>query len=220
MEIITTFLATTPMVIFLVPVILILVVLLVVLNKSHTAEVIPQVPVPPVTTTPAPASEGEVVSQEIKPVVEQVVTPEKVPAPVSVVPQAEQAEIKEEVTPEVVVPVEPTPTPVSVPEPTPISVPTPAPVQMPVTEAPIAPTVPPVASWHPQEPVMVVDETPVAPEMHVATPLNQEISPVTEQMPAVSDAISPLAVSKEVVETTPLVQEESSSSITTPSQAI
>lgn len=65
MEFITSFLATTPIALFLVPVVIILVVLLVVLNKSHQVEAVTPVPVPPVTTTPAPPAPQEVVSQVI-----------------------------------------------------------------------------------------------------------------------------------------------------------
>lgn len=77
MEIITSFFRETSLLIFLVPLVLILVVLFIVINKSKTTPIVEQIPVPPVTTTPAPAEPSEVVSQEIPnsavstPVVEQ-----------------------------------------------------------------------------------------------------------------------------------------------------
>lgn len=209
METITTFLATTPMVIFLVPVILILVVLLVVLNKTHPAEVVPEVPVPPVTTTPSPASEGEVVSQEIKPVTEQSVVVEHVSAPEPVVSHGGQQQVQQSAESDVATPV------IAHTDSVPVSAPISSPEM--VVEAQV---VPPVASWHPQESVVSIEESTKVTEMEVTTPLNQEISSVTEQVPIISDTISPQAVATEVIESAPLVQEESSILSTTPPQAV
>lgn len=77
MEFITSFLATTPIALFLLPVVIILVVLLVVLNKSHQVEAVTPVPLAPVTTTPAPALPTEVVSQ----VINNQTAPQSVEAP-------------------------------------------------------------------------------------------------------------------------------------------
>ena len=83
---ITTFFSTTPMALFVVPIILVIVVLvLVVANKTHKTEVITPMPTPPVTTVPQPEVTPVVTPEEIK---APVITPEKeIPmAPVSPTP--------------------------------------------------------------------------------------------------------------------------------------
>jgi hypothetical protein len=185
MESLTSFLATTPVALFLVPVIIILVVLLVVLNKSHKVEVVAQIPVPPVTTTPAPAQPAEVVAQAIIP--PQVVEQESVVSEIAQ-PIATQHVVAED---PVSAPVIETPAPVV--ESTPSWRPAePAPI---VEDIPFVPVVEAVAVTVPEETSLgnVVESVPVVaeviPPQAVATEV-AEVLPVAEaQVSAITEEV-------------------------------
>lgn len=194
MEIITSFFSTTPMAIFLVPVILILIVLLVILNKSHKVEVIAEVAVPPVTTIPAKADGTEVVSQVIPSVT--IPTPPASPSVETVVqsaivtPIAETVAIKEDTV-----------------------VPLPAPVLTPLETVP-APTPAVVPSLRPVEPASVVVEavevSPVQTEV-ISPAETHALSEITQSMPEVAEVISPQAIITEVNEASSLSEVQTQS---------
>lgn len=198
METITSFLTTTPMFIFLVPVILILVVLLVVINKHNKVEVVAPISVPPVTTTPAPAQATEVVTQAIPSIVQP--TPPSMPVQsaevviehnVVTTPTVEPV-VVEEIIPEVVAEVVPAPT----------------------TETPT-----PVIAWRPTEPVAVTEEevpfvasvstevvTPVDVVTQtevITTPTEQVVVDMVEPMPIVTESIPQQTVATEVLDYVP-----------------
>lgn len=194
MEMLTTFLSTNTMVLFLIPVILILVVLLVVINMHGKVETVEQVPVPQVTTTPMPSNPAEVVSQAIP----------QTPAPVTV-----QAPV---------VPATPQPVAVAEPQVTPAPV---MEVSQPVVEeiahveTPAQVVAEPVAmsttAWRPAVVAPLVDEEkPFIEEAHETTlssaPLEQELDAhVATAVPVVGPVIQAQTVNSEPTDMAPMV---------------
>ena len=198
MEMLTTFLSTNTMVLFLIPVILILVVLLVVINMHGKVETIEQVPVPQVTTTPMPSNPAEVVSQAIPQ------TPAPVAPPVTV--QAPD--------------VPATPQPVAVAEPQVIPAPVmeveqPVVEEVALVEAPAQVVSEPVAvsttAWRPAVVAPLVDEEkPFIEEAHETTlssaPLEQELdAQIATAVPVVEPVIQAQTVNSEPTDMAPMV---------------
>jgi len=177
---ITSFLSSSPIVVYLlIPTIIILVVLLVIINKGHKVEVVAQVAVPPVTTIPAQPLPSEVVAQAITaPVVGAVAA---IAAETLVVEPVITVPVVEKVVPETA----------SIPMP---ETPAVTPTWRPAEPAPVAEQT--IEEITPIEPITPLEA--------------QALSSIVEPMPVVADVVSSQAIVPEPIAMTPVVEEVSS----------